>query len=194
MNAAMKNISIFTGILAVSLGSTLALGQEEPSQGKEKTDNQKIREKLRGGSEQGSPQGKRPDIKGLGDNVEGTLKSIMKQLDLAEDQKEAFMKAHREFADEKKEIAERKGTTVDQKREKYEAMQEAIKEHRENIGKILNDEQKAKLRELFEKAGKSQRAEDGEDAKKQERHGKQREGGQEKGKQREGGQEKDRRR
>ena len=216
----MKNKSIFTGILAVSLGSTLALGQaltgtklgqEDRRQGRsieqrqgndnEKTESQETREKLRGGGDQGSPQGKRPKIERCGDKVKGTLKSIMEQLDLTEDQKEAFIKAHREFAAEKKEIAERKGTTEEQKRAKYEAMQEQIKEHRKRIDSILNDEQKAKLRELFEKAGKCQRDEDGNQGQKQERPGhqrekreqgegdKKREGGQEQGKKREGGQE-----
>ena len=216
----MKNISIFTGVLAVSLGSTLALGQaltgtklgqEERRQGRsieqrqgndnEKTDSQKTREKLRGHGDQGSTQGKRPEIERCGTNVKGTLNAIMEQLDLTEDQKEAFIKAHREFAAEKKEIAERKGTTEEQKRAKYEAMQEQIKEHRKRIDSILNDEQKAKLRELFEKAGKCQRDEDAKQGQKQERPGhqrekseqgegdKKREGGQEQGKKREGGQE-----
>lgn len=203
----MKNISILTGILAFSLGTTLALGQaltgtklgqEDRRQGRsieqrqgnnsEKTESQETREKLRGGGDQGSPQGKRPKIERCGGDVKSTLKSIMEQLDLTEDQKEAFIKAHREFAAEKKEIAERKGTTEEQKRAKYEAMQEQIKLHRNRVDSILNDEQKAKLRELFEKAGKSRRDDDGKEGQKQERPGEKREQGEE-DKKREGGQE-----
>ncbi len=114
-------------------GRSLEQGKKDDG----KSDSQETREKLRGHGGEGTPVGDRPEIEKCGERIKSTLDDLMDKLNLNEDQREAFVKLHHIFAAKKKAIA----VSDADKRQKYERMREVVKQHHDNLGKILTKEQ-----------------------------------------------------
>ncbi len=177
--AAMKNNYVLTGILTISLGSTLAVGQalsgkqlggekkkdrgteQDKQPDKEKSDTEKIREKLRGHGGKGSPEGKRPNQDRLGDGLQGEGKNLSDKLGLNEEQEKAWRELHREFAEKKKAIADRKAESPEEKRKKHEDLKALHEWLKKNLAEILTEDQLAKLEDLLEEAARSRRDDEG---------------------------------